>query len=142
MTYLILPSILVATALLAGALAFMPIDEAQAVHTTVQGTQLNDVPGSVATNCIANVNGNPLVATSDADFALHYLISADAGIVTSASISDATNTLLLELLDNTSISGVLYFPANAAITITDDASNPASACATIVAESGATSTVT
>jgi len=41
MNKIIIPSILVATILVAGIFAFMPIEQASSVHTTIQGTQQN-----------------------------------------------------------------------------------------------------
>lgn len=137
---------MVATALIAGAFAFMPIQDAQAVHTTIQGTQLNDVNGSVATNCIVDIDTNELVATSDKDFEIYFHIHADAGATTAVTLLDdnpgGAQTLTIELLDNTGISGVLYFEAGDVITFGDDGTNDATMCATIVTVSGGTATVT
>ena len=56
-----IPAILVATVMVAGAFAFMPVEEASTVHTTVQGTQLNilvltdndnmDIDGQIEVEC-------------------------------------------------------------------------------------------
>ena len=41
MNKLTIPAILVATVMVAGAFAFMPVQQASTVHTTIQGTQQN-----------------------------------------------------------------------------------------------------
>jgi len=41
MNKITIPAILVATVMVAGAFAFMPVEQASTVHTTIQGTQQN-----------------------------------------------------------------------------------------------------
>ena len=131
MTNLILPSILVATALLAGALAFMPIDEAQAVHTTVQGTQLNTV--TAETNCSAGLLGDTLTATSDGAYLVHYIFTAitDAGTVTySDGGGGAADIVLNTILDGT-IAGTFAVNGGVTLTFTGDDNNT-DGCITII----------
>ena len=71
MTNLILPSILVATVLLAGAFAFMPVDEAQAVHTTIQGTQMTQTDVQSGNDLATD---GAITCDSDADFTVFLLI--------------------------------------------------------------------
>ena len=91
MTNYVLPSILVATALFAGAFALMPIDEAQAVHTTIQGTQMTQADF----NSVADLSGTDTVCDSDAAFVVMILVSAPAADGDTLTISDGTVTLTM-----------------------------------------------
>ena len=90
MTNLILPSILVATVLLAGAFALMPVDEAKAVHTTIQGTQMtftdvisgSSFVGDAATTC-----------DSDADFTVFILVGGPAAANVLETVTVLFNTV-------------------------------------------------
>ena len=134
MTYLTLPLILVATALFAGALVFMPVDEAQAVHTTIQGTQLNTA--TVETNCSAGMNADPLTAISDGDFLVHYIFTAvtDAGTITFVDGAAGAANLVLDITIDSTIAGTLAFPGTSAVTFTDSDDNT-DGCITIQGES-------
>ena len=84
MTNYLLTSILVATVLLAGAFAFMPVDEAKAVHTTITGTQFTftdvisgaDLTGDGAVTC-----------DSDQDFVVYILVGGPAAINTAETVT-------------------------------------------------------
>ena len=54
MTKIILPILLSGIVMIAGIFAFMPVDKATTVHTTVQGTQLNNVASTFQTDLSAN----------------------------------------------------------------------------------------
>jgi len=73
MNKIIIPSIVAATLLVIGVVGFAPVEQATAVHTTIQGTQLNDVGTSVTLTLGTDVN----VQCANA-FLVHYSISADA----------------------------------------------------------------
>jgi len=138
-----IPTILIATVLVAGIFAFMPVEKASTVHTTIQGTQINNVADQVATVCSANLNTDTLVATATGgDFIVMYQITTLTEAA-SPTISDATNTLVLDLTVDTTATGMLAYPAGTIVTISDpNADNPADGCATVIAESGATPSVT
>lgn len=141
MTYLILPSILVATALFAGAFALMPIDEAQAVHTTIQATQINQIVAPTATMCNADLDaaGGLAATATGGDFIVYWYISATAAVAPTGAITDGVNTIVVTVLDTDFLSGTYYAPAGTTVTIDDtEATNALAGCATIVAESGAT----
>jgi len=53
MNKLTIPTILVATVMVAGAFAFMPVEQATTVHTTIQGTQLIDRTDSASATVAA-----------------------------------------------------------------------------------------
>ena len=118
----------------------MPVDEAQAVHLTIQDTQMSQVPVSAATQCDADINANTLSATATGgDFEIHYFVTTGAAAALTGRINDATTVFSFELLDNSWINGVLYYPAGSTVIIDDsDNTNPMSGCATLVAESQAT----
>jgi len=75
MTNLLLPSMLVASVLIAGAFAFMPVDEAKAVHTTIQGTQMTLT--DVISGDDFNADG-AVTCDSDADFTVFILVGNPA----------------------------------------------------------------
>jgi len=73
MTNYTIPTIFVATVIVAMAFAYTPVDNATAVHTTIQGTQLNDI----ATTSSADVTTQIDVSCAN-DFLVHYIVAADA----------------------------------------------------------------
>ena len=134
---------LVATALFAGVFALMPVEDAQAVHTTIQNTQISAVANSVATSCSTDLNANTLVATSNRDFAVNVSMHAGAAAALTGQIADGTNTLVVRILDDNGVNAVLYYPGGTTVTINDsDNTNPLVGCATIVSEGDATASVT
>lgn len=139
---LAIPTILIATILVAGILALMPIDKASTVHTVIQGTQINEVADQVATVCSTNLFTDPLVATSNRDFLVMYQITAAAAIA-SPTMTDGTNTLVLAMGNGESTMGMLAYPADTVVTFSDpDITNPADGCATVITEAGGTGSVT
>ncbi len=142
MNKLVIPSILTVTILIAGIFALMPMDKASTVHTTVQGTQINEVANQVATVCSANLNGDTLVATSTRDFIVTYQITA-AVAAASPTIGDATNTLVLAMGNGESTMRMLAYPGGTIVTFSDpDGVNPAEGCATVITEAGGVGSVT
>jgi len=143
MNKLVIPVMLSSIIFVAGIFAFMPVEKASTVHTTIQGTQINNVANQVATVCSANLNTDTLVATATGgDFIVMYQITTLTEAA-SPTISDATNTLVLDLTVDTTATGMLAYPAGTVVTISDpNADNPADGCATVIAESGATPSVT
>lgn len=75
----ILYTTIIATALIAGALAFLPVEEAQAVHTTVQSTQFTEAGApSAEQNCVLDA-GDGCTVSSTTSF-LMYCIIDEGGI--------------------------------------------------------------
>ena len=118
MTNKLLPSILVATALFAGALAFMPIDEAQATHTIVLNSQLNSVEaGNV--NCIADAT-DVFTVTATNDFIVHWIADGTGGnrILTIADTTGLTPDLAIDITAGTTVTGVNAIPGGSTYTYT------------------------
>ena len=119
-----LPILLAGIVMIAGIFAFMPVDKATTVHTTIQGTQLNNVATAAQTDLSLN-----MTATCDGttDFLAYYTFTNDTfGIGTGTGITqlgiskDASTTIdtavTLVLGNTTSISGVVGGVASATIT--------------------------
>ena len=90
-----IPSILGIVVLVAGIFAFSPIDEASTVHTTTQGSQLNEA-GALSTDMFSTdlSGGDTITITSTGDFIVYCQISnTEGGILTIADDGDpgATN---------------------------------------------------
>ena len=83
MNKLTIPTILMATVMIAGIFAFMPVDNASAVHTTIQGTQFTNVDIFSATSAAAGID-----CDSDQDFIVK-------GFVGDATIDGETVTILM-----------------------------------------------
>ena len=71
MEKIIIPTIIAATVLLAGMFAFMPVEQATAVHTTIQGTQMTQVSSLGLTDIADEID-----CTSDAAFIVHFIVGA------------------------------------------------------------------
>jgi len=71
MTKYTIPTILIAAALVAGMFAFIPVENASAVHTTIQGTQFNNVDSFFTTALEGAVN-----ASCASDFIVYYILGA------------------------------------------------------------------
>ena len=140
-----IPAILATIVMVAGMFAFLPVEQASTVHagaTGVQGTQISEVADQVATVCSANLNTNTLVATSTTDFLVMYQITA-ATAAADPTIGDGTNTLAITMANGESITGTLAYPGGTIVTFSDpDVTSPADGCATVITETGGTSSVT
>ena len=73
MDKLILPTILVATVLVAGFAALVPIDDTQAVHTTIQNSQLNAIDVTVTADFSTEVDGQ-----CANNFLLYFVVNSDS----------------------------------------------------------------
>lgn len=93
MTKYTIPTILIGTVLVAVMFAFMPVEQATAVHTTIQGTQFNNVESIADIDLTTEVN-----VQCDNDFLVHFAVSADADgdIITIDITDDATDDLTIE----------------------------------------------
>ena len=79
MNKIIIPSILAATILVAGMFAFMPVQKASTVHTTIQSTILQ----SVAKSDTDVATGDALTLTCTAPFVVHAInVDADGTLAT------------------------------------------------------------
>ena len=122
---LTMPTILIATVMIAGIFAFMPIEKATTVHTTIQGTQLNEVAivfiddtlvGNATAGCGTGASGIAYWTVSNTtlndagNLALSSVFTIDSDGVTSD-----INGLQIELTANhTSASGVTAFTGSTA----------------------------
>jgi hypothetical protein len=83
MKKIVIPTIITAAILLAGFVAFMPVEKASAVHTTIQNSQLALVRDTFDGSAIAIADGEEFEATSTANACLlNFLIDfvlLDAG---------------------------------------------------------------
>ncbi len=95
MNKLVIPTILLATVMVAGMFAFMPVDQASTVHTTIQGSQSNQV-----ITLIAQDTATTYLATSNADFTLDICFSDNnAGTVDDVQVRAGSGggTIFLDL---------------------------------------------
>ena len=107
--------------MIAGIFAFIPIDKATTVHTTVQGTQLNNIDSTFQTDMSANATAG--CGAAGGDFMVYYTFSnattsADVdnddslktrlGITNGTASSDTpTHVVSLILGNQTSVSGMI-----------------------------------
>ncbi len=103
MTNYLLPSILVATVLLAGAFALMPVDEAKAVHTTIQGTQMTQA----IIDSTADLGAASIVCDSDAAFVVMVMIGGAETDGDNITILDSVST------NTITVTGALFTSADA-----------------------------
>jgi len=91
MNKLFIPTILAVIVLVAGIFAFIPVEKASTVHTTIQGTQLHEA-GTVAGNMLStDLNGDPITITSTGgDFLVFCQTSNGVGAGT-ITIADTGN---------------------------------------------------
>ncbi|MCH7647021.1 MAG: hypothetical protein IIA83_00220 [Thaumarchaeota archaeon] len=139
-----LPAILTATVMFALVFAVMPVDNAQAVHTTITGTQLTQAITSVTADIATASN---IVCDSDADFTVYVSTGGPAADNTNITITDGTNTVTIvgDLFGggdgaggfgSDGFSGAIS--ADAAVTITVAGSGADDVFVTMITTSGAT----
>ena len=124
MNKLVIPAILVSITLVAGIFAFMPVEKASTVHTTIQGTQLTEIASAIdldtTTNATAGCgNGAGLVFYT---FTNNTLAGVGGGLVGGQITSIVLDidggggaagiTLNLGANNSTSVSGVIGVTAN------------------------------
>lgn len=113
----ILPTILIATAIAAGALAFAPIDTAQAVHTTIQGTQMNE-SGVISTDQFStNLGTDSNTVTSTTDFLVGCVLSNAVVGLSAFIVGDGTFTLSPDIALDSSASVNFAIDANDVFTL-------------------------
>ncbi len=105
MNKLTIPTILIATVMVAGIFAFMPIDKATTVHTTIQGTQMNQFKSVfVEDTSVGNATGG--CGASNAGLAYWTVLNRT---LSSATAGEATNsTFILTIDGNTDGNGGVH----------------------------------
>ena len=105
--------------MIAGIFAFIPIDKATTVHTTIQGTQLNNIASTfdldLSTNATATCAGEDFLvyytftnATTGADLLGGYSLITQLGIDDPTDGSTSTDIIVTLILGNTtSVSGII-----------------------------------
>jgi len=86
----IIPTIILATALMAGALALVPVDEASAVHTTIQNSQMNEAGTVAAAMFSTALDSDSITVTSTADFVMGCIIVSNSGADLAFTHTDGT----------------------------------------------------
>lgn len=145
MNKLVIPTILVSITLVAGIFAFMPVEKASTVHTTIQGTQLNNI----ATTFDTDLASNATATCASGDFLVYFIFTNDTDLAT----ADVTFTKLgitddvpngldlsvtLALANQTSIAGTIGGVSGATLTFSSDPVNEESGDLglTIICQSG------
>ena len=157
-----LPVLLVGVVMIAGIFAFMPIDKATTVHTTIQGTQLNNVAYELQTDIGLNVTAT---CSGTTDFLVYYTYTntsafigslvSDSNGVTQIRIQNSTDTnaenpitfVGLQLGNQTTVTGVfggtnsqtIQFSGNGSST--SDSDDTGDLAVTVVCQSGSTPTI-
>ena len=145
-----IPVLLVSIVMIAGIFAFMPIDKATTVHTTIQGSQLNSIASDFTTDTSINVTAT---CGGTAGFLVYYTFTNGTGqteddALATLNIDDlsAGNTdiaVTLALGNQTSTSGVIG--GTSAETITFSGANfedVGSLAVTVQCQSGSSPSVT
>lgn len=142
MNKVIFPTMLIATALIAGAFAFMPIEEATAVHTTIQNSQLREAGTVVIGQFDNDLSVGTQTITSTADFVVSCVISdPTAGAIALITVTDTVATSgAFDILASSSVSFTRAQDANTILSITSSQAND-SLCSAMTLESGAISYV-
>ena len=142
MIKIVLPVLLASVVMIAGIFAFMPIDKASTVHTTIQttiqNTQLNNIASGFQTDMANNATAT---CGSGSAFLVYFTFSNNtvlgkATALTVLGISDAVldqtadTTLTLSLGNQTSVSGVIGGSAGETITFYGNGTGASSGLAT------------
>jgi len=138
MNKLTIPAILVATVMVAGIFAFMPIEQASTVHTTIQGTQYG---GQVIIVFSTSLTADSLIATSDADFTVCVVADNPTGGNADVTVTDGASTLNFLIAAGDS-ADVGCYGGNAGATITIASAAAIDAFATLTTTSDATAGIT
>ena len=130
-------TVFVATAFIAGALAVAPVDEASAVHTTIQNSQMKEAGTISAEQFNTDLITSDHTITSTADFVVSCLVSAQDGTDT-ITITDATATSgAMDILDADSFAFIRAVDANDTLTLSSAAQDDDSYCSAMTLVSGA-----
>lgn len=152
MNKLVIPTILVSITLVAGIFAFMPVEKASTVHTTVQGTQFNNIAATFNTD----LSSNATATCTTGDFLAFFTFTngTDTGnqgevTFTSLGISDLPSagldlSVVLTLANQTSVSGTMGAVSGTTLTFSGDpvGNDVGDLSLTVQCQSTATATVT
>ena len=127
MIKIVFPVLLAGIIMIAGIFAFIPIDKAATVHTTVQGTQLNNV----AAIYDRDLGTNSTATCASGDFLVHFVFSNATrnGLITQLGINDLATTggtdivITLAIGNQTSISGTIGATTGETITFFGNSSS-------------------
>ena len=148
-----LPILLAGIVMIAGIFAFMPVDKATTVHTTIQGSQLNNVASNFQTDIGLNVTAT---CSGTTDFLVYYTFTNRTAAsqvdtaITQLRIDNGTQPVhfvTLSIGNQTSISGVISGQNSATIefsgngTITSDSDDTGDLSVTLLCQSGSTPTI-
>ena len=118
MNKLVIPAILVSITLIAGIFAFVPVEKASTVHTTIQGTQFNEfksvfVDDTSVSNATATCGSGSdglvfwTVSNSTIGDAGNALLTSTFTIVTDGDTSDGDDLQIVLSTNQTAVSGVV-----------------------------------
>jgi len=157
MIKIVLPVLLASIIVIAGIFAFIPVEKAITVHTTIQGTQLNNI----ASTFQSNLDANATATCASGDFLVHYIFSNSSvnGGFTQLGINDNANTggtdivITLFVGNQTSIGGTIGATSGETITFFGNSTGSATAgqssledtgdlALTVVCQSGQAPTLT
>ena len=134
---IILPVLLASIIMIAGIFAFMPVDKATMVHTTIQGTQLNDIDSTFQTDLSSNATAK---CTGGGDFLVFWTFTNDTaldhGTSTAMGIFDGVGNnediaITLSPINQTSVSGIIGGLDGETITFFGNNTGPTSGVATL-----------
>ena len=116
MNKFVIPAILVSITLVAGIFAFMPVEKASTVHTTIQGTQLSEIDTVLDLDLKTNATATCGAGNTGL---VHFVITNDTILGTSTtSVTVDTDGgggaagIIIELSENaTSVSGTIGLDA-------------------------------
>ena len=107
MNKLFIPTILVVVVLVAGIFAFMPVEKASTVHTTIQGTQLNEAGAVIADMFSTDLTGAGSITITSAggDFLVFCQTSngVGAGTITIADDGNGGATNVFDIPINATL---------------------------------------
>ncbi len=86
------PTIMAATVMFAMVFAFMPVEDAQAVHTTIQGTQMTQ---SILVGSADIATDDPFTCDSDAAFIVYIATGGPAADNAQITVSDGAQTITI-----------------------------------------------
>ena len=117
-----IPTILIATVLVAGIFALMPMDKASTVHTTIQGTQLNEA-GAVTVDMFSDdLDDDTITITSTGDFIVYCQAfnSAEAGSITISDSGDGEANNSFDMLNPSDLAFQWAADADDTVTISSN----------------------
>ena len=118
MNKLILPTILMVVIVSAGIFVFVDIEKVSSVHTSIQGSQLNEAGARSANQFSNDLAANSITVTSTRDFVVYCTVSENGVGNGSYRITDGTDIETFSVLGDTSAS--FAWAANAGETVTLD----------------------